>query len=166
MHNDHISPVRPVVTKPALASRIGYYVISTGLLVYGALRLIGAIPGLGQAMGWSDTEIGRNIVAKLASSLPEMSERAILPMSLATYIGWSGLMGFLLTVGSVLALFRRKSGFWLMGAFFALFAFGFVNYLVVNVKLVHFAVALSLFLLMLRLAKPGADTTVNSSSLG
>ncbi len=141
---------------------MGYYVIAVGFFVYGALRLIGAAPGLGQAMGWSDTEIGREIVAKLATSLPEMSQHAFVPMSLATYIGWSGLMGIVLTAGSALALFRRRIGFWLMGAFFALFAFGFVNYLVVNIKLVHFGVALVLFLMMLRWAEPRPDTAVKA----
>ena len=132
--------------------RIGYYVILSGFLLYGAVRMLGALPGFTQSMGWTDTQIGRQIVQTLESALPAMSEQAILPMSVPVYIGWSALMGFLLTSGSLLALAKKRAGHWLMASYFVLFGAGFLNYLVVNVKLLHFAAGLLLFLLMLWLS--------------
>lgn len=129
-----------------------YYVIIVGFLIYGALRLNGAIPAFGQTMGWWDTDIGREIVEALAPGFPEMSAGAIVPLSIEVYMGWSALMGITLTVGSVLALFKLRIGYIFISFYYVLFAAGFINYLVFNVKLLHFGVALAFFVLALWLS--------------
>lgn len=132
--------------------QIAYYVIAIGFLIYGGLRVAGALPAFAQSMGWWDTQIGRQIVEVLESSLPEMSGQAIVSLPVQAYIAWSAIMGIVLTVSSLLALFMFRADYVLMGAYFFLFGLGFINYMVVNVKLVHFAAGLLLFLLMLWLS--------------
>lgn len=136
-----------------LPRRIAYYVIAGGFLVYGGLRLAGGLPAIAQVMGWADTEVGRGVLEMLTEGLPEMSQRAIVPLSIPAYIAWSTTMGVVLTIGALLALFKRRIGYWLMGLFFVMFAWGFVNFMVINAKFLHFAAALLLFLLMLWLSK-------------
>ena len=133
--------------------QIGYYLINSGFLIYGALRLLGAVPGVTHIMGWWENPIGEEIVAKLADGFPEMSEKAFVSLSMGGYMTWSALMGLFLTLGSLLALFKARVGYWLMGGYFALFAAMFVNYQAFNTKIVHFAVSLGLFVVMLLLSK-------------
>jgi hypothetical protein len=132
---------------------IGYYLINIGFLIYGVLRLLGSVPGFAHVMGWWDNKIGREIVSKIDVALPELSEKAIVVLSIEAYMGWSVLMGLVLTVGSLLALFKARIGYLLMGSYFVLFGLGFVNYLSINAKILHFAVGLSLFVVMLLLSK-------------
>lgn len=134
------------------AKKIGYYVIALAFLVYGILRLNGAVPAVGQAMEWSDTEMGRTVLAAARPGFAEMEPRGIVPLSLTGYMMVSLLMGITLSIGSFLALFKIRAGYYFMGLFFLLFAFGFVNYQVFNSKIIHFAISLALFILMLWLS--------------
>lgn len=140
------------MSNTSLSRRIGYYVILVGFLVYGGIRAGGGLAAFAQAAGWWDTEIGRKVVETVASSLPEMSGRAFVPLSVEGYIAWSATMGIVLTAGSLLALFKVRGGYLLMGVYFVLFGMGFMNYMVLNVKLLHFAASLFLFLLMVWLS--------------
>ena len=101
---------------------VAYYMIVLGFLIYGGLRLYGTVPAVGQIMGWMNTDIGRLVVEALKPGFPE------------------------------LALFKLRAGYALMGLYFVLFGAGFVNYLAFNIKLLHFAAGLMLFLLMLWLS--------------
>ncbi len=131
---------------------VAYYMIVLGFLIYGGLRLYGTVPAVGQIMGWMNTDIGRLVVEALKPGFPELSAGAIIPLSIEVYMGWSALMGITLTLGSFLALFKLRAGYALMGLYFVLFGAGFVNYLAFNIKLLHFAAGLMLFLLMLWLS--------------
>ncbi len=134
------------------AKKAGYYVIALAFLVYGLLRLNGAVPAVGQAMGWSDTEMGRTVLAAARPGFAEMEPRGIVPLSLTGYMMVSLLMGITLSIGSLLALFKIRAGYYLMGLFFVLFALGFVNYQVFNSKIIVFAISLAFFILMLWLS--------------
>jgi hypothetical protein len=140
------------MARTKLAREIGYYMIATAFLVYGGFRVFGAVPAVAQLLGWADTDIGRSVVEALTPAFPAMSQRAIIPLSMASYLSWSALMGIVLTAGSLLALFKVRVGYLLMAAYFALFAVMFINYLVFNVRIAHLAAGFGLFLLMLRLS--------------
>ncbi len=140
------------MARKRLLTNIGYYLIVTAFLIYGGFRLLGGVHVIGQLMGWSNTDIGRSIVDALAPGFPAMSSRALIPLSMFTYLSWSALMGVILTLGSFLAIFKLRAGYWLMAAYFMLFGVMFINYLVFNVKVGHLAAGLVLFLIMLRLS--------------
>lgn len=140
------------MVRKSLLGEIGYYLIASGFLLYGGFRLFGAVPAVTQLLGWSDTDIGRSIVDALMPAFPAMSQRAFIPLSMAAYLSWSGIMGLVLTAGALLALFKRRVGYWLMASYFALFAVMFVNYLAFNMKIAHLATSFAFFLIMLRLA--------------
>lgn len=136
---------------------VGYYVINVGFVIYGALRLLGAVPAFAHIVGWWENDIGREVVGKLDTALPELSETAIVVLPLEVYMGWSAVMGVVLTLGAAFALFRARIGYILMGIYYALFGLLFVNYPTVNIKILHLIIGLSLFFVMLLLArrKPG-----------
>ncbi|GGY40783.1 hypothetical protein [Parvularcula lutaonensis] len=133
--------------------QVFYYLINIAFLVYGFARLVGSGLGFGQAARWFDTEVGRQAVDALRPGFAELSENAIVTLPMAGYLGWSLLMGVVLTVGSLLALFKARLGYILMASYFALFALMFVNYQIINVKLVHLTVGLALFAGLLLLSK-------------
>lgn len=141
-----------VMARKNLLREVGYYLIAIGFLVYGGFRIAGAVPAVAQVMGWGNTDIGRSIVEALAPAFPALSQRALIPLSMAAYLSWSGIMGLALTTGSMLALFKLHVGYWLMASYFILFGIMFINYLTFNVKIVHLATSLVLFLIMLRLS--------------
>jgi hypothetical protein len=151
------------MARMSLLREIGYYLIAIGFLVYGGFRIAGAVPAVAQLMGWGDTDIGRSIVEALAPVFPALSQRALIPLSMAAYLSWSGIMGIVLTTGSLLALFKRRSGYWLMASYFILFGVMFINYLVFNVKIAHLAAGFALFLIMLRLSNKPSLFGVGSS---
>ncbi len=150
------------MARKSLLRDVGYYLIAIGFMVYGGFRIAGAVPAVAQLMGWGNTDIGRSIVEALAPAFPALSRRALIPVSMEAYLGWSAIMGIVLTTGSLLALFKRRVGYWLMAAYFILFGVMFINYLVFNVKIAHFVSGLVLFLIMLRLSKKPSPFRVGS----
>lgn len=133
--------------------RTGYYLINSAFLIYGLIRLIGAVPGFAHIMNWWDNSIGSQIESKLDEAFPELSEKAIVVLSLEVYMGWSVLMGVVLTLGSALALFKIKIGYVLMAIYYILFGLMFINYWSIDTKIIHFIIGLSLFVLMIFLSK-------------
>lgn len=144
-----------MTTKRVTLRSVGYYLLAAGFFIYGAMRLGGSVPAIGQIMGWWDTELGRGVVEAIEPELPTLNAGSFVAYSLGGYIGWSATMGLLLTAGSLLALFRVRAGYALMALYFILFAAGFVNSLVFNVKLLHLAVGVGLFVLMIWLSDSG-----------
>lgn len=133
-------------------TNVGYYPIVIAFLIYGGFRTFGGVHVIGQLMGWSNTDIGRSIIDALEPGFPAMSSRALIPISMFTYLSWSAVMGVVLTTGSLLALFKKRAGYWLMASYFILFGVMFINYLVFNVKVAHLAAGLVFFLIMLWLS--------------
>ena len=117
-------------------------------------RLVGSVPAVTQWLGWTDSVIGRSVIEALTPGFPALTRRALIPFSMGAYLGWRALMGIVLAAGATLALFRRRSGLWLMASYFLLFGVMFLNYLAFSTKIVHFAVGLVLFAVMLWLSKP------------
>ncbi len=140
------------MVKKRLLANLGYYLIVLAFLVYGGFRMFGGVQAVGQVNGWTDTEIGIAIVDALTPGFPALSKRAIIPLTMSTYLGWSAVMGVVLTFGSLLALFKLRSGYWLMATYFMLFGVMFINYLVFNIKVGHLVAGLALFGIMLRLS--------------
>jgi uncharacterized membrane protein YgdD (TMEM256/DUF423 family) len=140
------------MARKSLPREIGYYLIATAFLVYGSFRVYGGVQAVAQLLGWADTDIGRSVVDALAPVFAGLSQRALVPLSMAAYLGWSAIMGIVLTAGSLLALFKNRVGYLLMATYFVLFGGMFINYLVFNAKVAHLAVGLVLFLIMLRLS--------------
>lgn len=143
------------MTRRSTRQTIGYYLLATGFFVYGVVRLLGGLLAIGQIKGWSDTAIGRGAVEVIEPALPDLNAGSFVPYSLSGYIGWSSLMGLFLTAGSLLALLRVRAAYTLMALYFVLFAGGFVNSMVFNIKLLHLTIGLGLFVLMIRLSGSG-----------
>lgn len=154
------------MARKSLLREVGYYAIAIGFLIYGSFRIAGGVPAVAQLMGWGDTDIGRSVVDALAPAFPALTRRALIPLSMQAYLGWSTIMGIILTTGSLLALFKRRVGYWLMAAYFILFGVMFINYLVFNVKIAHLATGLVLFLIMLRLSNKPSPFRMGSSRGG
>ncbi|MFC6197585.1 hypothetical protein [Ponticaulis profundi] len=131
-------------------------ILSLGLLVYGALRLFGTVMFLLIGAGLlqsADFESGRQL---LSDALPDMNESAIIPFSPLAYTLFSGAMGLAMTLGALGALFKRIWGVWLLALYNALFLAMFVNFGIVNAKMVHLGVTilLTFILYLLVRAKP------------
>ena len=128
-------------------------ILSLGLLVYGALRLFGTVMFLLIGAGLlqsADFESGRQL---LSDALPDMNESAIVPFSPLAYTLFSGAMGLAMTLGALGTLFKRIWGVWLLALYNALFLAMFVNFGIVNAKLVHLGVTILLTFILYLLVR-------------
>ena len=128
-------------------------ILSLGLLVYGALRLFGTVMFLLIGAGLlqsADFESGRQL---LSDALPDMNESAIVPFSPLAYTLFSGAMGLAMTLGALGTLFKRIWGVWLLALYNALFLAMFVNFGIVNAKMVHLGVTILLTFILYLLVR-------------
>ena len=128
-------------------------ILSLGLLVYGALRLFGTVMFLLIGAGLlqsADFESGRQL---LSDALPDMNESAIIPFSPLAYTLFSGAMGLAMTLGALGTLFKRIWGVWLLALYNALFLAMFVNFGIVNAKMVHLGVTILLTFILYLLVR-------------
>jgi hypothetical protein len=110
-----------------------------------------AIPAFGEAIG------------RIQSLLSESGRGPLVPFSVAGYLGYGALMGAVLSVGAVGSLLRWRYGLHFIGAFLALYALLFVNFQMVNVKLLHLAVCAALFGVLVWLRDDRGQLPNNSS---
>ena len=130
-----------------------YYLIGLGFLVYGGARLFGGSLAFAHIMRWRESPMGAEVEGELVKAWPQLSEKAIIDIPIEAYLGWSLLMGVVLTLGALLALFRRRIGLVLIGGYYVLFGLMFVNYLAFNAKLLHFGIGVAMLALMVFLAE-------------
>ena len=132
---------------------MGRMILSLGLLAYGAVRVFGAVMFLLVGAGMIDSpefEAGRQI---LFDALPDMNEGAFIAFSPFAYTLFSGAMGAAMTLGALGTFFKRLWGVWLLALYNLLFLAMFVNFAVVNTKLIHLAVTIILTILLYYLVR-------------
>ena len=107
----------------------------------------------GVQLEWWELEALAEPSQEVATFLGEKSERALLSFSPLGYVLYIAGMGLVLTLGALRSLLNRRYGLPLIGLFIALWAGLFVNFLTINPKVVHLAVFVGLFLLLVKIKR-------------
>jgi hypothetical protein len=124
-------------------------IISIAFLGYGLIRIGVGSALLGQEIGLLDVLAFREPIDDIAGFLAKSSDKQIILVSVAGYVGYIALMGLVLSVGAIGSLRNQKHGMTLIGAFIAMYALLFVNFQTINPKALHLAVCTVLFCVLL-----------------
>ncbi len=119
--------------------------VALAFLGYGLIRLgVGSVL-LGQEMGIFSFQPLHEALTDIGNFIEKASDRQIFPVSVRGYVGYIALMGLVLSAGALGTLKDRTIGPLLIAAFIAMYTLLFVNFQTVNPKVVHLAVCVLLF---------------------
>jgi hypothetical protein len=122
--------------------------ITLAFLLYGLIRLgVGSFL-LSQEMGLIDVAAFREPIVEIGQFLAKAADKQLLPFSVAGYLVYIALMGFVLSAGAVAILKNKSSGFSFIAAFLLLYTLLFVNFQTINPKVIHLAVCALLFVVL------------------
>ena len=123
--------------------------ISLSFLGYGLIRIGVGGALLGQETGLLDFQAFREPIEDISGFLAKSSEKQIVPVSVAGYVGYIAIMGLVLSTGAIGSLSDKKYGLNFIGAFIVMYALLFVNFQTINPKALHLAVCVVLFSVLL-----------------
>ena len=131
--------------------RIIAIVIGVVFLAYGLLRIGVGSAMLGHELGIFHIDALQEPIKEVGEFLQEKADKdkQLIPFTVAGYVGYIALMGLTLSIGAIGSLINKRFGLPLIATFLLLYAALFVNFQTINPKIVHLAVALVLFLLLL-----------------
>ncbi len=129
--------------------------ISLAFLGYSLIRIGVGSALLGQEIGLLDLQPLREPVDDIAGFLARSSDKQIIPISVAGYVGYIALMGLVLLIGSIGSLKDQKYGLVFIASFIAMYALLFVNFQTINPKAIHLAVCAALFGTLLWMRRHG-----------
>ncbi len=120
-------------------------IISLVFLGYGLIRIGVGSALLGQETGVIDVEAFRDPIHDVGKFLAKSQDKQIIPLSVAEYVAYIALMGFVLSIGAIRTLNNLKNGFAFIGAFIAMYALLFINFQTINPKAIHLGICMLLF---------------------
>lgn len=133
--------------------RIPAILIGLLFLVYGLLRLGVGSALLAQELGLVEIEALNDPLNDVGAFLEKKEDQALIPVSTAGYVGFIALMGLTLSIGAIGSLANKRFGVPVIATFLVMYAALFVNFLTINPKIVHLAVATIFFLVLVWLKK-------------
>ena len=135
--------------------RIIAMVIGVVFLAYGLLRIGIGSAMLGHELGIFHIEALQEPIEEVGEFLEEKADnnKQVIPVTVGGYVGYIALMGLMLSTGAIGSLANKRFGLPLIATFLLMYAALFINFLTINPKIVHLAVAVVLFLLLLWIKK-------------
>ena len=149
--------------KPKKLPRYSAILIAIIFLAYGLIRLGVGTALLGQELGMIDFVAFQQPLKEVGDFLSKMSHATLIPVSVAGYLSFIALMGATLSVGAIGSLQNKPFGIRFIGIFLVMYALLFITFQTISPKIIHLAVCLILFVLLISLKKD--PKTVNSKTV-
>lgn len=130
--------------------------------LYASARLMGGGLMLMQIMGLSDSVLVKSAIQKVEEALPVMNETAFIPFSVPMYFAFSVLLGLVLIAGALGVAFRQWWGIWPIFLYYLLFGLSFLNFQIVNEKLIHLFIGLGVAIVLFFLTIPDRRKLITS----